>query len=272
MESINQTERAMLAWDVLARLAAEKKTITYAELASEVGAGGPRACRYFLDLIQSYCMCNQLPPLTILVVNKGKKKPGTGFVAHDVNALDAGMQSVWSYDWTKDGNPFDFSKSGESFKSLKKQLLDDPNNAESVGAKVKNRGMRQVLFREALIEAYGGKCAITQLAFPDLLEACHIVPWAESTPAQQVDVRNGILMNRLHHRMFDCGYMAIDANYDVHVDKHKDRNWGNEQVRQAIAVDLNGSRIKLPANKEHRPDPGLLEKHAESWGWTFTEA
>lgn len=272
MGQINQDERAMRAWDVLAQVSASKQTITYSDLASKVGAPHPRACRFFLDLIQAYCMTNMLPPLTILVVNKGKSVPGEGFIAHDRSALDSGMASVWAYDWTKDGNPFDFSASGETFKSLKKKLLEDPKNSEILSTKVRNRGMRQVLFRAVLLEAYEGKCALTGLAFPDLLEACHIVPWAECTPAQQIDVTNGVLLNRLHHRMFDTGYMTIDENYDVHIDQHKSRDWGRDQVRNAIAKDLNATRIALPARKEHWPDPGLLAKHSESWGWEFTDA
>lgn len=271
MGQINQEERAMLAWDVLARISKQRQTITYTDIAASVGAGGPRACRYFLDLIQNYCMHNQLPPLTILVVGKGSKEPGKGFIAHDVNELDAGMQSVWDFDWAKNGNPFDFTQSGETFKSLKKQLLDDPNNSESVSSKVKNRGMRQILFRAALMEAYGGKCALTGLAFPDLLEACHIVPWAECSPAQQVDVRNGILMNRLHHRMFDRGYMTIDDNYDVHIDQHKSREWGRDQVRHAIAKDLNGSRLSLPEDKNLWPNPEYITRHNDAWNWEITD-
>lgn len=271
MGQINQEERAMLAWDVLTRIAAQKKTITYSELASEVGAGGPKACRYFLDLIQRYCMANHFPPLTILVVNKGKQKPGAGFIAHDVNALGAGMQTVWNTDWSKDGNPFEFSQAGERIQTLKQKLLDDPSNAESVASLVKNRGMRQVLFREALMYAYNGKCAVTGLAFPDLLEACHIVPWTECTPAQQVDVRNGILMNSLHHRMFDRGYMTIDDNYDVHIDQHKSRDWGRDQVRYAIAEALNGSRLSLPEDKNLWPNPDYIARHNEAWDWEITD-
>lgn len=271
MVKINQDERAMKAWEVLVQLAAARKTITYTDLASSVGAPHPRACRFFLDLVQDYCLINRLPPLTILVVNKGKSIPGDGFIAYDRSALDAGMTSVWEYDWTKGGNPFDFSESGETFKSLKKKLLSDPETAEAVSRTVRNRGMRQVLFRAVLMEAYEGKCAVTGLAFPDLLEACHIIPWIECTPAQQVDVRNGILMNRLHHRMFDSGYMTIDDNYDLHIYQPKSRDWGREQARHAIAKDLNESRISLPENKEHWPHPDFIARHNEIHEWEITD-
>lgn len=272
MGQINQYERAMRAWVVLAEVAAARGVITYGDLAAKLGVTNPKACRYFLDPIQSYCLINQIPPLTILVVTKGKKKPGVGFIAHDTEALNEGMAQVWGYDWKKGGNPFDFAESGETLESLTKKLIEDPNTAEVLSSLVRNRGMRQVVFRAALMKAYEGKCALTGLAFTELLEACHIVPWAECTPAQQIDVRNGILLNRLHHRMFDTGYMTIDENYDVHIDQHKSLGWGRDQVRNAIAKDLNGTRIALPARKEHWPDPGLLAKHSESWGWEFTDA
>lgn len=268
MTKVNQEERAMLAWGVLTEIAKQRMTLTYSELAEKVGAGGPRACRHFLHLIQTYTMANQLPPMTILVVSKAKKKPGTGFIAHDMDAVDQGMQLVWDYDWSKDGNPFDFTSSGETFESLKKQLLDDPAGGSlSVSTKVKNRGMRQVLFRAAVLEAYGEKCAVTGIAYTELLEACHIVPWAECTPAEQVDPRNGILLNRLHHGMFDRGFMTIDENFHIYIDKEKSRSWGNDQVRHAIAKDVHSTTMTMPADKALWPDGRFIKAHNESFGW-----
>lgn len=265
MGKVNQDERAMHAWDVLAEVAAKRSTITYTDLAARVGAPHPMVCSYFLGLIQTYCLENLLPPLTILAVSKTKKKPGKGFVAHDMDELESGFESVWNFNWMHDGNPFDFTEAGETFKSLKYSLLSEPESAESVAKIVKNRGMRQVLFRAAVLEAYGERCAITKIAHTDLLEACHIIPWSQCTPAQQVDVRNGILMNRLHHAMFDRGYLVIDEKYKVHIYEHKSRDWGRDQVRHAIAKDLDGTKLHLPEDASLKPSQECLAVHRETW-------
>ena len=47
-----------------------------------------------LGLIQNYCIEEKLPPLTILVVDKSGK-PGTGFIAYDVDKLAEGMALVY---------------------------------------------------------------------------------------------------------------------------------------------------------------------------------
>jgi putative restriction endonuclease len=78
-----------------------------------------------------------------------------------------------------------------------------------VYVKVKSRGVQQILFRDAVRKAYGWRCAFVGTEFPDALEACHIVPWAYSTPQQRMDVRNGLLLNPLHHRLFDKAYLTI---------------------------------------------------------------
>lgn len=66
---INQEERAFKAWIILTSIALKRNFITYKELGDKIGIHH-RAVRYVLGLIQDYCMSNELPPLTILVVNK----------------------------------------------------------------------------------------------------------------------------------------------------------------------------------------------------------
>jgi len=54
-------------------------TVTYGRLAQLVG-GMPPGLGRWLEPIQSYCIINGLPPLTVLVVSDIDGMPGKGFV------------------------------------------------------------------------------------------------------------------------------------------------------------------------------------------------
>ena len=68
---INQEQRAFHTWEILIRCAAKNEKITYGELAKKLGLHH-RAIRYALGPILEYCLLNELPPLTILIINKWK--------------------------------------------------------------------------------------------------------------------------------------------------------------------------------------------------------
>ena len=77
---------AYRAWNVLCRIATRRELITYSELAAEIGAV-PVGVGRILSLIQTYCLDEKLPPLTILVVNKHTERPGGGFIAWDARGF-----------------------------------------------------------------------------------------------------------------------------------------------------------------------------------------
>lgn len=70
------------------------------------------------------------------------------------------------------------------------------------------RRQGQTKFRNELMEAYEGRCAISNCAIPELLEAAHIHPYKG---AETNDVRNGILLRTDLHTLFDLGLLAIDT-------------------------------------------------------------
>lgn len=103
-EEINQTKRANIAWSILTEVAVNKDLITYGELGHQMKVHH-RAVRFFLELIQNYCLNNNLPPLTILIVNQSGK-PGEGYIASDIENFDLDKDLVYNFDWTKITNPF----------------------------------------------------------------------------------------------------------------------------------------------------------------------
>jgi putative restriction endonuclease len=76
--------------------------------------------------------------------------------------------------------------------------------------------LHQAQFREAVLSAYGGRCAITNLPEPRLIDAAHIVVDRDDKFGQPI-VPNGLPLSKIHHAAFDANLIGIDADYRVHV-------------------------------------------------------
>lgn len=83
-----------------------------------------------------------------------------------------------------------------------------PTGPTETTANVKLR-RGQEYFRDAVLNNFGGRCGITGLAIRELLIASHILPWG-AHPAEQLNVRNGLSLSRLHDAAFDRGLIAFD--------------------------------------------------------------
>lgn len=121
---------------------------------------------------------------------------------------------------------------------------------------VKQR-LHQASFREAVITAYNGRCALSGLPEPLLLDAAHIVADKDELLGQPV-VPNGIPLSKIHHAAFDAHLIGIDPDYRLHVSERllvqKDG-----PMLEALKR-LNGERIHLPVRERDRPDRERLER------------
>jgi putative restriction endonuclease len=69
----------------------------------------------------------------------------------------------------------------------------------------------QDVFREALIDLWQSRCAVTGHALPPaLLRASHAKPWAKATDSERLDPFNGLLLAIHLDAMFDTGLIAFD--------------------------------------------------------------
>ena len=80
--------------------------------------------------------------------------------------------------------------------------------ASGLGATEVERLVRQRvgqdIFRESLMMYWGGACAMTGIAVPELLRASHAKPWAEcATDAERLNVYNGLLLCAHLDALFD---------------------------------------------------------------------
>lgn len=267
MSKINQSERARLAWAVLTTVAQNHETISYGQLGAAIGVHH-RAIRYVLGPIQDYCMEEDLPPLTILV-NNTSGIPGSGFIAHDIDNLSSGLEAVWFHDWKTKQNPFDFAELGESFESLVSNLAASPNDAAEVYALVKTRGLQHLLFRNAVFRAYSSQCAFSRIQFAEVLEAAHIVPWANATPQQRMDVRNGLVLSSLHHKLFDRGLITITTDYEIAYYDPTEKDREHSELVRLLTVNLHGKKMHLPRLLKHRPLIENIVQHHHISSWEF---
>ena len=124
--------------------------------------------------------------------------------------------------------------------------------------KVKQR-LHQASFRAAVIDAYGGRCALSGLPEQQLLDAAHIVPDRDELLGQPA-VPNGILLSKIHHAAFDAHLISIDPDYRLHVsDQLLDQNDG--PMLEALKS-LKNEKIKhLPKREQDRPGRDRLEDH-----------
>lgn len=96
----------------------------------------------------------------------------------------------------------------EVLRAFDKRASSMPRSTEAERLVVQRVG--QDLFREALIEYWEGRCAITGLAVVELLRASHIKPWAScASDAERLDVFNGLLLAPHLDAAFDRGFITI---------------------------------------------------------------
>jgi putative restriction endonuclease len=69
----------------------------------------------------------------------------------------------------------------------------------------------QQCFRQAQFDYWGGACAVTGIALPEVLRASHAKPWAEcASDAERLDVFNGFLLSANLDALFDRFLISFD--------------------------------------------------------------
>ena len=119
---------------------------------------------------------------------------------------------------------------------------------------VKQR-LHQASFREAVIGAYRGRCALSGLPESMLLDAAHIIEDQHELLGQPL-VRNGIPLSKIHHAAFDAHLIGIDPDYRLHV---SERLLGQRDGPMLDAIKgLNGELLRLPKRAQDHPDRDRL--------------
>jgi hypothetical protein len=104
MSIMTAAERATQIWAVLALAARNRQILTYRMLGRLIGVPA-RGLGHLLEPVQSYCLEEKLPPLTILVVLEETGLPGSGFSAASAGDFAKKQLQVFDYDWLAHGAP-----------------------------------------------------------------------------------------------------------------------------------------------------------------------
>jgi hypothetical protein len=143
---------------------------------------------------------------------------------------------------------------------LERDNVFDPQSTEDARRRVlqeiaQRRGQRQ--FREKLLKAYVGRCAISRFDCVPALEAAHILPYRSDGTNH---VTNGILLRSDLHTLFDLRKIAIAVH---------DGKWTallTNDLRQTSYRRFNGAELWLPANASLRPNLEAINQHRAETG------
>ena len=117
--------------------------------------------------------------------------------------------------------------------------------------------VNQGFFRAAVLAAYDIRCCITGLATPELLTASHIVPWSVDA-TNRTNPRNGLCLNALHDRAFDCGLLTVTPQFLVKISP-KLRKTRTDKAAQQLLLEYEGVTISLP--RRFAPSADFLRYH-----------
>src|SRR6266480_585924 len=126
---------------------------------------------------------------------------------------------------------------------------------------VKHR-LHQASFREAVIAAYNGRCALSGLREPLLLDAAHIIADRDERYGQPV-VPNGIPLSKIHHAAFDSHLIGIDPDFRIHV-SHRLLTRQDGPLLETLKQ-LDQGMLHLPARSKDRPDRDRLAMRYEKF-------
>ena len=126
---------------------------------------------------------------------------------------------------------------------------------------VKQR-LHQSTFRQAVIDAYRSRCALSGVPEPLLLDAAHIVADGDEKLGHPV-VQNGIPLSKIHHAAFDAHLIGIDPDYRIHVSQRLLAQ-RDGPILEALKA-LEGTGLHLPQRRKDYPDPDRLAARFEAF-------
>ncbi len=116
--------------------------------------------------------------------------------------------------------------------------------------------VHQARFREMVMDAYGGRCAFSDIREKELLDAAHIIGDTNEDLGQPV-IGNGLLLTKTHHAAFDCKLIGVDTDYRIHVAPRIMRVKDGPTLEALKKLD--GQGLLLPTRKADQPDRERLK-------------
>lgn len=121
----------------------------------------------------------------------------------------------------------------------------------------------QGTFRLRLLQAYGGRCAVTGEHTEPVLQAAHIQPYLG--PASN-HVANGLVLTSEFHTLFDRGFATVEQptsqrrSYRLRLSSEIRGRWNNGHRYYRY----DEHELRVPDDARLRPSPKALEWHREN--------
>jgi putative restriction endonuclease len=136
---------------------------------------------------------------------------------------------------------------------------DDYQQKEGVreGLTLSTYRIGQGTFRVMVTEAYHRRCAISAEKTLPVLDAAHIIPFSEEG---SYSVKNGLLLRKDIHTLYDKGYLTVTPSYHVQVSPRLKEDYGNGRIYYAY----HGQKLpNLPYDNKDKPSTEYLRWHTE---------
>jgi putative restriction endonuclease len=137
----------------------------------------------------------------------------------------------------------------------------DLDNLKDVEGKERERIVRvrvnQSLFRKIVLTNFNNRCCITGIDVPELIVASHILPWSLDT-GNRLNPKNGLALNTLHDKAFDCGLITITEDLKIKVSPRLLKATDVESIQQNF-IAYDGKPLIEPT--KFSPDVAFLKVH-----------
>lgn len=120
--------------------------------------------------------------------------------------------------------------------------------------------LHQRLFRERVLDAYRNACALCRLAYPELLEAAHIIPDADERGEPRIS--NGLSLCKLHHAAFDKRILGIRPDYVAEIRLDILHEIDGPMLKHGLQ-EMHNRKIWVPRSTANKPDRAALEERYE---------
>ena len=175
--------------------------------------------------------------------------------------LDEEIWNEYCNDWEKlafDSEQIKAKLANKTIEEINDIVIPEGKEREQI---VKQR-INQSFFRNSVLSAYNNKCCITNLSCIELLEACHIVNWAEDIK-NRLNPSNGICLNTLFHKAYDKNYIGISPDYDILV---SDKLFDNDNTQNGIKLFFKQyHKTKINTPDKFLPNRDLLDIHFQKF-------
>jgi putative restriction endonuclease len=139
----------------------------------------------------------------------------------------------------------------------------DLDNLKEVEGKEKERlvivRVNQSLFRKMVLTNFNNQCCITGIKQTELIVASHILPWSNDK-GNRINPKNGLALNTLHDKAFDCGLITITQDLKIRVSSSFLKNQDVPSIKHNF-IDYDGKSLIEP--QKFFPDVEFLKVHNE---------